>query len=65
MTDMYFDVIKQSLVNFSFLIAEKIGFDLLNIIVIFTSSPDLRTSQNTFEFWIDFMEKMAKCKIQK
>lgn len=57
------DVIKQSLTSFGFLMVEKIGFVMLNVILSFTSSCDLRASQSTFEFWNDFTEKMLKCKI--
>lgn len=60
---MYLDIIKQSLLNFGFLIAENIGFEMLDIIVHFTKSSDLRISQSTFEFWMDFSDKMVKCKI--
>lgn len=39
---------------------EPVGFNLLEIIKYYTSSSDLRTSCNTFEFWIDMSEKMSK-----
>lgn len=60
---MYTDIIKQSLLSFGFLIKEDIGFKLLDIIMTFTQSSDLRTSHGTFEFWMDFSDKMLKCKV--
>lgn len=45
---MFTDIIKQSLLSFGFLIKEDIGFKLLDIIVYFTKSSDLRTSHGTF-----------------
>lgn len=62
---MYLDIIKNSLLSFGFLITEDIGFALLDIIVYFTNSSDLRVSQGTFEFWIDFSDKIVKCKIDQ
>lgn len=36
---------------------------MLDVILYFTKSNDLKTSQSTFEFWMDFSDKMVKCKI--
>ena len=36
---------------------------MLDIIMYFTQSSDLRTSQGTFQFWFDFSQKVSKCKV--
>lgn len=51
---MFLEIIKQALLGFGFLIGEAVGFNLLQILLYYTKSKDLRTSFNTFEFWSDY-----------
>lgn len=63
--EVFASIIRQSLLDFGFLICEPVGFQMLEIILKFTSSPDLKTSRNTFEFWIDFSEKVSHSKLNQ
>lgn len=61
--EIFSSIVKECLLGFGFLICEEIGFKLLEIIMHFTSSSDLKISRNTFEFWSDFSEKIIISKI--
>lgn len=59
---MYVQLIEQLLLSFGFLILEEIGFDLLNLVLEITNSYDLKLSYCTFQFWMDYSEKITKLK---
>ncbi len=62
-TEMYLQLVKQLLLSFGFLVLENLGFELLGIMKEMTQSRDLKLSYSTFEFWIDYSDKVSRLKL--
>lgn len=53
------------LLSFGFLLLEDIGYELVEIMINTLQSTNLKLSYSTFQFWLDFSEKLSKSKTEQ
>lgn len=61
--ETYTSIVKEMLLSFGFLLLDDVGFELLEIMVTTLECKNLKLSYSTFQFWLDFCEKMSKSKV--
>ena len=63
--EIYTLIIKQMLLSFGFLLLEDIGYQLIEIMINAMKSKSLKLSYSTFQFWLDFIQKLGKSKVEE
>ena len=63
--EIYTLIIKEMLLSFGFLLLEDIGYQLIEIMINAMKSKSLKLSYSTFQFWLDFIQKLGKSKVEE
>ena len=63
--EIYTLIIKEMLLYFGFLLLEDIGYQLIEIMINAMKSKSLKLSYSTFQFWLDFIQKLGKSKVEE
>jgi len=53
------------MLSYNCLLTADVGYQLVELMFKILDSEDLKLSYSTFEFWLDFVEKLSKLRVEK